>query len=216
MEKNITEEQTIEYFKFLENGNLEYREILINRYIDYVKKIINLNFFNYQMKDELLGYGIIGLIKAIDNFDYTRNIHFKTFATKCIKNEIGMFIRRNKKHLDNPTFNVYIDEHGIEVKVVEELVSTPNFNLSQKIEDDIEKLMIYKCLDTLNEIEKRIILLKYGFINDKIYNQMEISEIVGLSQSYISRIISKSLEKLKSEYFKLDEGKKYVKVIDKK
>lgn len=216
IENNITEEQTIEYFKMLEKGNLEYRDILINSYIEYVKKIIYLNFFDYIMRDELLGYGVIGLMKAIDKFDYTKKIHFKTFATVCIKNEIRMFIKKNKKHLDNPTFNIYIDENGNEVKVIEELVSITNFNLSQKIEDDIDKIMLYQSLDSLNELEKKIVLLKYGFINNKIYTQNEISEIVGLSQSYISRLLKRSLTKIKKEYLQLEEGKKYAKVIDKK
>ena len=216
MKSDITEEQTIEYFKLLENGNLEYRQILINSYIKYIEKIIKINFWNYKMVEELKGYGVIGLIKAIDSFDYKKNICFKTYATICIKNEILMFIRRNKKYLDNPTFNIYIDEHGNEVKVVEELVSTIYFNLSEKIDEDIEKFMIHKCLDVLNETERNIILLKFGFIDDKLYTQEELAKLFNLSQSYISRVLRKSLKKIKSEYFKLENNKKYVKVIDKK
>lgn len=210
---NITEEETLEYFKLLERGNLEYREILINSYINYVEKIIYLNFFNYQMKEELLGYGVIGLIKAIDNFDYRKKVHFKTYATVCIKNEIVMFIKRNKKHLDNPTINVYFDENGNEIEIIENLVG---FDLSKKLEIDIENFIIHKSLNVLNEREKDLILLKYGFINNKIYTQDEIANLFNLSQSYISRILRRSLEKLREEYFNLSQEKKYVKVIDKK
>ena len=149
--------------------------------------------------EDLVSIGTIGLIKGVNTYKLDKNIKLATYASRCIDNEILMYLRKNKKRRTEISFedSLSYDQEGNELHL-EDILGTEKDNVTKKIEDkELEKLL-YKELDKLKERDKLIMILRYGLYNSLEYTQKEVAEKLGISQSYISRIEKKVIKRLKS------------------
>lgn len=190
-------------FEKMKKGDKVAREKLISHNLRLVAHIVK-RYTNSLEADDLLSVGTIGLIKAIDSFDYDKNVQLSTYAARCINNEILMLIRANKKHKNVVSLNTLTtnndDDKDLELEDVlasdeEEIFSQVETKLSmQRIERIIAK--------NLDQREKKVIELRYGLGGERAYTQKEIAKKLGISRSYISRIENKALSLIKDEFKK--------------
>ena len=150
--------------------------------------------------EDLISIGTIGLIKGINTFKDDKNIKLATYCSRCIENEILMYIRKNtylraEVSLDEP---INVDWDGNELLVGDVLGSDPD-SVSKGIEDNAERVMIKRLVDALPAREKQIIELRFGLRGGRELTQKEVADLLGISQSYISRLEKKIIERLKSE-----------------
>lgn len=198
-----TEEEIKEYFKLLRNGNLEYREKIIMNYMDLVSYIVTKKL-NLKNAEDYIEEGYIGLIKAVDSFDYKKGIKFTAYASRCIYNEIFMYIRKIKKLKNTCSINeiIHINEDGKNITIEDTLYDTEydvlNDYFTKQISIENEE-KINQIFSMLNDRELKIIKLYYGF-NGSPKKQSEIALILGISQPYISRFIKEIEEKIKLIY----------------
>lgn len=158
--------------------------------------------------EDLISIGTIGLIKAINTFNPTKNIKLATYASRCIENEILMYLRRNNKvryevSIDEP---LNVDWDGNEL-LLSDILGTDENIISKDMEEEVDKRLLGIALETLNEREREIIELRYG-INQKDgeeKTQKEVADMMGISQSYISRLEKKIMKRLKKEIIKLEQ-----------
>lgn len=200
----LSEKEIKELFKDYKDGSEEAREKIINHNIRLVTYMVDKYFKTVPFDfDDLESIGISGLIKAVDNFDVDKNISFATFATRCIKNEILMFLRgeKHKKYisLDEP---ICTDENGNEL-IYGDTLSDDKYNFEEEL-DKQETLKIVRnfVLNMPDSMEKQAIIMYFGF-NGKSYKQYEIEKILGISQSYISRILNKTIKNIGNELQKI-------------
>ena len=151
------------------------------------------------MKD-LISIGTIGLVKAINTFKADKNIKLATYASRCIENEILMYLRKNNKiryefSLDEP---LNIDYDGNEL-LLGDIVGTDDDLVEQEMLKSDQKKIFYEALKELNEREKEILILRYGLSNNDELTQKDVADLLGISQSYISRLEKKIIKKLRSQ-----------------
>lgn len=189
--KIISKEETYILFNKYKQGDYNARNKLIESNIRLVLYRISTHFINvnYDKKD-LVSIGIIGLINAVDTYDITKEIHFTTYAIKCIDNIIYKYLRTLKK--ENKVIS--IESNNIEIKKYIDIEQIC-INIITKEE---EYKIIHNILNNLTEREKQIITLYFGFEN-KTHSQAEISKYLSLSQGYISKLLIKTLTKIKAE-----------------
>lgn len=185
------------------NGNNEARNTLIEHNLRLVAHMVKkFDSFN-ENTDDLISIGTIGLIKAIDSYKIDKSIKLTTYASKCIQNEILMYIRSNKKHINDISLNEVIgtDKDGNEI-TLEEVIKDEKIDNSDLIDlkDNISLLKIY--MDILTKREKEIIIRRYGLYNKKEETQKEIAKDLKISRSYVSRIEKRALIKLYREFIK--------------
>lgn len=189
------EEKTILDF---ENGSLNARDKLIVhnlRLVVYVAKRYETNAYNLE---DLISIGTLGLVKAIQTFKHDKNIKLATYASRCIDNEILMFLRKksrlkNEVSLDEP---LKCDYDGNELLLGDILSENENL-ITDGIDTDEEKEDLYKAISQLKPREKEILSMRFGLNGMQEYTQKETAEILGISQSYISRLEKKIIKKLK-------------------
>ena len=180
-------------------GDLEARNKLIEHNLRLVvflaKKYDNTM---YDLED-LVSIGTIGLIKGIKTYKLDKNIKLATYASRCIDNEILMFLRKNKKSMSEVSFedSVNLDSEGNELHI-EDIFGTEEDLVEKSIECKDDKTLLQEEVKKLDEREKEIIELRYGLSGKKELTQKELAEKLKISQSYISRIEKKVIKKLKS------------------
>lgn len=150
--------------------------------------------------EDLISIGTIGLIKAINTFKADKNIKLATYASRCIENEILMYIRKNNSQkseisIDEP---LNIDWDGNEL-LLSDILDNEEDVISQRIEYEEDKKTIHNAIDKLEEREQLIIKLRFGLDGGKEKTQKEVADMLGISQSYISRIEKKVILQLKRE-----------------
>ncbi len=152
--------------------------------------------------EDLISIGTIGLIKAINSFDSDKKIKLATYASRCIENEILMYLRRNNKtrmevSIDEP---LNVDWDGNEL-LLSDILGTDEDVIYRDIEDDVEKKLLKRAIDRLSERERTIIDLRFGLSspNETEMTQKEVADFLGISQSYISRLEKKIIKRLKKE-----------------
>ncbi|MBO5096202.1 MAG: sigma-70 family RNA polymerase sigma factor [Bacilli bacterium] len=196
----LNEEELNKYFEKMYYGDLNARNEIIEHNIRFVIKQVKREFSNTQYEiNELVSVGMIGLIKSVDTFDINKKIKFITYSQTCIRNEILMYIRRNKRHnyasLDEPIMS---DEDGNDINLMNIL-----FDEKTDIILDYEKKELYEKLRNIiyNLPEKYfdILNMQYGFDGNNPMTQKQIGEIYGVCPSYISRTQKKTLELIKKE-----------------
>ena len=148
--------------------------------------------------EDLVCIGTIGLIKGINTFNCDKNIKLATYASRCIDNEILMFLRKNKRRRTEVSFedSLSYDADGNELHL-EDVLGTEDDIVTRGLEEEIEKKMLYREIDKLNERDKEIMVLRYGLNNHDEMTQKEVANTLGISQSYISRIEKKVINKLR-------------------
>ena len=157
--------------------------------------------------EDLISIGTIGLIKSINTFNPIKNIKLATYASRCIENEILMYLRRNSKtkmevSIDEP---LNVDWDGNEL-LLSDILGTDEDVAYKGIESEVDRKLLFKALDKLSERERVIVELRYG-INDKKGDektQKEVADMLGISQSYISRLEKKIIKQLKREIIKME------------
>ena len=156
--------------------------------------------------EDLISIGTIGLIKAINTFNTGKNIKLATYASRCIENEILMYLRRNSKtrmevSIDEP---LNVDWDGNEL-LLSDILGTDSDVISKDIEDEIDRKMLNKAMETLSDREKLIIRLRFGIGGEESEEktQKEVADLLGISQSYISRLEKKIIHRLKREMIKM-------------
>ena len=157
--------------------------------------------------EDLISIGTIGLIKAINTFDPDKNIKLATYASRCIENEILMYLRRNSKtrmevSIDEP---LNVDWDGNEL-LLSDILGTDDDVISRKLEDEVEITLLGKAINKLSPREQTIIRLRFGLNNadGKEKTQKEVADLLGISQSYISRLEKRIMKRLKKEIVKYE------------
>src|SRR5574344_1686125 len=148
--------------------------------------------------EDLVSIGSIGLIKGINTYKLDKNIKLATYASRCIDNEILMFLRKNKKRKTEISFedSLSYDAEGNELHL-EDVLGTDANIVPKELEDKIEKKLLIEEIEKLNERDKKIMILRYGLFNHDEVTQKDVADMLGISQSYISRIEKKVIRKLK-------------------
>ena len=195
LEKSMEEELVIKS----NNGDMHARNKLIEHNLRLVvflaKKYDNTM---YDLED-LVSIGTIGLIKGVKTYKLDKNIKLATYASRCIDNEILMFLRKNKRRKVEISFedSINLDQDGNELHL-EDVLGTPDDIVEKEYESIVDKELLIKEIENLNKRDKEILTLRYGLYNQKEYTQKEVADILGISQSYISRIEKKAIKRLKS------------------
>ena len=154
--------------------------------------------------EDLISIGAIGLIKAVNSFDPDKNIKLATYASRCIENEILMVLRKSNRLKSEVSFDepLNTDWDGNELLLSDILGTEPDL-VSKDLEADVEKQMLHSAIDKLNERERYIVGLRYGLGAAKEHTQKEVADMMGISQSYISRLEKRIIGKLKEEMLKM-------------
>lgn len=150
--------------------------------------------------EDLISIGTIGLIKAINTFNPSRNIKLATYASRCIENEILMYLRRSNRikteiSIDEP---LNIDWDGNEL-LLSDILGTESDIVHRSIEDEVDKELLESAMKKLSLREKRIMELRFGLSNGEEKTQKEVADMLGISQSYISRLEKRIITRLKKE-----------------
>ena len=151
--------------------------------------------------EDLISIGTIGLIKAVNTFKLNKNIKLATYASRCIENEILMYLRKNNKKKIEVSFDepLNIDIDGNEL-LLSDILGTENDEIYKVIEDEIDRDLLVMALDRLSDREKQIMELRFGLTNrGRERTQKEVATMLGISQSYISRLEKKIISRLKKE-----------------
>lgn len=153
--------------------------------------------------DDLVSIGTIGLIKAINSYDVGKNIKLATFASRCIENEILMYLRRVMRTRGEVSFDepLNVDSEGNEL-LLSDILGTDADVVSKDLEKASERKLLLKVLSKLNDRERRLMDLRFGLKGDKALTQKEVAALLGISQSYISRLEKKIVKKMKKEILK--------------
>lgn len=200
----LSKQEEEEYFKMAKSGDMNARDKLIEHNLRLVAHIVRKYYASCKNQEDLISVGTIGLIKAIDSFNFFNGARFATYAAKCIQNEILMLFRSQKKLGYEVSLNdtIDIDKDGNPLTYID-IVCTED-----TIAEDIDKkIKINKALeyirDKLDDREKQIIIMRYGLGNTKAYTQREVAQKLDISRSYVSRIEKSVLEKI-NEYLTYD------------
>jgi len=197
----LSEEEEKSYLKKLKEGDLLAKGILVERNLRLVAHIVKKFSYSGKDVDDLISIGSIGLIKGIDSFDTSKATRLATYASRCIENEILMFIRNNKKTKGEMSLQEPIgtDENGNEISLID-VLSSDEDSVIAIVERKIQLKQIYNKINIgLNEREKVVIQMRYGLLDGNPRTQREIALILGISRSYVSRIEKTVLKKLNKE-----------------
>ena len=200
----FTAEEEIELVGKLSLGDLKVRDLLIEHNLRLVVYIAR-RFENTGVDlDDLVSVGTIGLIKAVNSFDADKNIKLATFASRCIENEILMHLRKTLKIKSEVSFDepLTTDYEGNEL-VLSDVMGTDADAVYKKIESGVEKDLLIGALKRLNDREREIMELRYGLNGTEEKTQKEVADMLGISQSYISRLEKKIIGRLKKEFAKM-------------
>ena len=150
--------------------------------------------------EDLISIGTIGLIKAVNTFKSGKNIKLATYASRCIENEILMHLRKISAQRTEVSFDepLNTDWDGNEL-LLSDILGTDDDEVCRPLEDDADRQMLMEAISTLGKREQRIILMRFGLPSGKEYTQKEVADIMGISQSYISRLEKRIIDTLRKE-----------------
>jgi len=195
----LTKEEEIKYVELSMNNDKKARNKLIEHNLRLVvflaKKYDNTN----TDLEDLVSIGTIGLIKAVNTYRLDKNIKLATYASRCIDNEILMYLRKTKRKRTEVSFedSLSYDADGNELHL-EDVLGTESDIVTKGLDDELDKSMMLEEIKKLNHRDKEIIELRYGLNGKKEMTQKDVATLLGISQSYISRIEKKVIKKLKS------------------
>lgn len=198
---SLDEEEDL--IKRLENGDLTVKDTLIERNLRLVV-YISRKFENTGIGiEDLVSIGTIGLIKAVNTFDPGKKIKLATYASRCIENEILMYLRRNNKIRSEVSFDepLNIDWDGNEL-LLSDVLGTDNDIISRPIEEEVDRQLLKQAMETLTDREKLIMKLRFGMGGSEEKTQKEVADRLGISQSYISRLEKRIIRRLRKEFIR--------------
>ncbi|MBQ7340382.1 MAG: RNA polymerase sporulation sigma factor SigE [Clostridia bacterium] len=197
-------EEEAKMVESMENGDKEAVDKLVEhnlRLVVYIAK----RFQNTGIDmDDLISVGTIGLIKAVSSFSSKKKVKLATFASRCIENEILMYLRRTNKIKSEISFDepLNLDSEGNEL-LLSDVMGTDGDLVYKKIESGVENELLKQALLRLNDREREIMELRYGLKGEDELTQREVADLLGISQSYISRLEKKIISRLKKEFSKM-------------
>lgn len=200
----LSKEEEDDLVAKLVEGDESIRSILIERNLRLVVYIAR-KFENTGVNvEDLISVGTIGLIKAVNTFDPNKKIKLATYGSRCIENEILMYLRRNSKVKAEISFYepLNIDWDGNEL-LLSDILGTDNDVVYNLIEDEVDKQLLLVAMKKLNKREKEIVQLRFGLNGDGEKTQKEVADMLGISQSYISRLEKRIIKRLKKEINKM-------------
>lgn len=187
----------------LEQGDETAKQTLVEhnlRLVVYIARRFESTGINIE---DLISIGTIGLMKAIGTYRLEKKIKLATYASRCIENEILMYIRKtaNQKaeiSLDEP---INMDGEGNEL-LLSDILGTDEDSISRPLEEDVDRIVLRQALETLPPREQEIVFLRYGLEGRKELTQKEVAQAMGISQSYISRLEKRILQRLRKEFLR--------------
>ena len=191
----------------MEKGNASAKNKLIEhnlRLVVYIaKKFDNTGI---DMED-LISIGAIGLIKAVKTYKFDKKIKLATYASRCIENEILMYLRKTNKEKAEVSFEepLKLDAEGNEL-LLSDILFDEDYSVAKNLEQDADKQILWKSINKLCPREQKIMKLRFGLNGENELTQKEVADLLGISQSYISRIEKKILAKIKHELMKASGG----------
>lgn len=199
--KPLSEKQEREYLEQFANGNLDARNKLVEHNLRLVAHIIKKYYGVQSEQDDLVSIGTIGLIKAINTFNPNKNIRLSSYASRCIENEILMHFRNSKKSSQDISLNETIDTD----KDGNPLTLLDIMSVDDNILDNLDLKLNSKKLgqfigEELDERERRIIVMRYGLNGNEPMTQKDVAKLLDISRSYVSRIETKALKKLRKRF----------------
>ena len=200
----FTAEEEAELTQRLKEGEEGIKDLLVEHNLRLVVYIAR-RFINTGVDmDDLISVGTIGLIKAVGSFSGDKNVKLATFASRCIENEILMFLRKTVKLKAEVSFDepLNTDSNGNEL-LLSDVMGTDGDVVFKKIEDDVDGDLLKSALKKLNGREREIMELRYGLTGEDELTQKEVADKLGISQSYISRLEKKIINRLKKEFAKM-------------
>ena len=193
----LSKEEEVKYVELSLNGDEFARNKLIEHNLRLVvflaKKYENTNID----LEDLVSIGTIGLIKGVNTYKLDKNIKLATYASRCIDNEILMYLRKTKRRRSEVSFedSLSFDAEGNELHL-EDVLGTDSDIVTKGLEDETNKELLKSEIDKLNDRDREIIELRYGLNGKEELTQKEVADLLGISQSYISRIEKKVIKKL--------------------
>lgn len=196
----LSKEKEAEIMEELQNGIEDNRELLIIHNLRLVVYIAKKFESKTTSTEDLVSIGTIGLMKAVKTFNPKKNIKLATYASRCIENEILMHLRKINNMKSEMSFDepLSVDWDGNELTLRDVLGTDPD-DVYEEIEYDDEKRLLRKTVDSLDEKERNLMVLRFGLDGNEALTQKQLADKMGISQSYISRLEKRILEKIKNE-----------------
>ena len=198
--KPLTTAEERHYLDLAAQGDLEARNILIERNLRLVAHIMKKYYAQTSDQEDLISIGTIGLIKGISTFDASKGARLATYAARCVENEILMHFRAQRKSAQDVSLSDYIEtgNDGTALSLMD--VVSDDMDLTEQlcVRESVEQLR-RAITEVLTEQEQLIIQLRYGLAGAPPKRQREVAQITGISRSYVSRVEKRALEKLKAE-----------------
>ena len=188
----LEKEEEEKYINLFLNGDMKARDKLIEHNLRLVVFLAK-KYENTKIDlEDLVSIGTIGLIKGVNTYQNDKNIKLATYASRCIDNEILMYLRKTKRKRTEVSFE---DSLSFDL---EDVLGTDNDIVTKPIEEELDKYMMYQEVSKLEDRDREIIELRYGLNGKKEMTQKEVANMLGISQSYISRIEKKVIKKISS------------------
>ncbi len=200
----LSKEEEEHYINKLPTGDENARSVLIERNLRLVVYIAR-KFENTGINiEDLISIGTIGLIKAVNTFNPEKKIKLATYASRCIENEILMYLRKNSKIRSEVSFDepLNIDWDGNEL-LLSDVLGTENDVITKDLEFEIDKQLLANALEQLNDRERQIMYMRFGFAGFEEKTQKDVADLLGISQSYISRLEKRIIKRLRKEINKM-------------
>ena len=194
----LTAQEEREYLRRSAQGDLEARNILIERNLRLVAHIMKKYYAQTSDQEDLISIGTIGLIKAVSTFDVSKGARLATYAARCVENEILMYFRAQRKSAQDVSLSDYIEtgSDGAALSLMD--VVSEDADLLEQVTTRESVHRLRQVMETcLTEQERLVITLRYGLNGEKPKRQREVAQVCGISRSYISRIEKRALEKLR-------------------
>ena len=201
--KGVQEQAALEA---LERGDEAAKQTLVEhnlRLVVYIARRFENTGINIE---DLISIGTIGLIKAVNTFNSGKNIKLATYASRCIENEILMYLRKINAQRTEVSFDepLNTDWDGNEL-LLSDILGTDEDEVYRPLEDDADRQMLMEAIDSLEAREREIILLRFGLPQGREYTQKEVADMLGISQSYISRLEKRIIDRLRREMLRLQQ-----------
>lgn len=196
----LSKEDEAYYISQLAQGEESAKQTLIEhnlRLVVYLARRFENTAINIE---DLISIGTIGLIKAVNTFKADKNIKLATYASRCIENEILMFLRKTNNQKGEISFDepLNTDWDGNEL-LLSDILGTDNDMVIRPLEEDVDRHLLMEALEKLSERERAIIIMRFGLGNTEEKTQKEVADMMGISQSYISRLEKRIISRLKRE-----------------
>lgn len=198
--KPLSQKEELRCFQQMRAGDASAREKLILHNMRLVAHIIKKYYTNQTEQEDLLSIGTVGLMKAVSTFDYEKGARFATYASRCIENEILMYLRKSSNRRQDASIDepLNTDSDGNELLLMDVLTSD-QAQVGEELERNAERSALLAAVQALNPRERQIMELRFGLRDGVEHTQKEVADSIGISQSYISRLEKRIIKRLRQQ-----------------